>query len=121
MSASVTSTILRRTSAGQGCSAVREPRPRRLQGGESPSTGRRAELSAPDAVLVGDTVTPEGPAGIVPRIRYRHWVTPWWPQYSIPAGRMGVLVAATGWRVDQHLEDGDDHAVLLRRAQHELL
>jgi hypothetical protein len=28
---------------------------------------------------------------------------------------MGALVDGTGWRTDTHLEDGEDHAVLLRR------
>ena len=77
---------------------------------------RLAELAAPGAVLVGDTVTPDGPARVVLRIRYRNLVTPWWPQYNIPAERMAALVDGTGWRLELHLEDGEDHAVLLRRA-----
>jgi hypothetical protein len=28
---------------------------------------------------------------------------------------MAALVQGTGWRLEQHLEDGQDHAVLLRR------
>jgi hypothetical protein len=27
-----------------------------------------------------------------------------------------ALVDGTGWRMERHLEDGEDHAVLLRRA-----
>ena len=77
---------------------------------------RLAELAAPGAVLVGDSVTPDGPARVVLRIRYRNLVTPWWPQYNIPAERMAALVDGTGWRLELHLEDGEDHAVLLRRA-----
>jgi SAM-dependent methyltransferase len=77
---------------------------------------RLAELAAPGAVLVGDTVTPDGPARVVLRIRYRNLVTPWWPQYNIPAERMAALVDGTGWRMELHLQDGEDHAVLLRRA-----
>jgi SAM-dependent methyltransferase len=77
---------------------------------------RLAELAAPGAVLVGDSVTPDGPARVVLRIRYRNLVTPWWPQYNIPAERMAALVEGTGWRLEMHLEDGEDHAVLLRRA-----
>lgn len=76
---------------------------------------RLAELSAPGAVLVGDSVTPTGEPGVVLRIRYRDMVTPWWPQYNIPSTRMAALVDGTGWRVDRRLEDGEDHAVLLRR------
>jgi SAM-dependent methyltransferase len=77
---------------------------------------RLAGLAAPGAVLVGDSVTPDGPARVVLRIRYRNLVTPWWPQYNIPAERMAALVGGTGWRLEMHLEDGEDHAVLLRRA-----
>jgi SAM-dependent methyltransferase len=77
---------------------------------------RLAELVTPGAVLVGDSVTPDGPARVVLRIRYRGLVTPWWPQYNIPAGQMAALVDGTGWRMEMHLEDGEDHAVLLRRA-----
>lgn len=37
---------------------------------------RLAELAASGAVLVGDSVTPDGPARVVLRIRYRNLVTP---------------------------------------------
>ena len=77
---------------------------------------RLAELAVPGAVLVGDSVTPDGPGRVVLRIRYRNLVTPWWPQYNIPAERMAALVDGTGWRLEMHLEDGEEHAVLLRRA-----
>ncbi len=77
---------------------------------------RLAELAAPGAVLAGDTVTPDGAAEVSLRIRYRDLVTPWWPQYNIPAAEMATLVGGTGWDIELHLADGDDHAVLLRRA-----
>jgi SAM-dependent methyltransferase len=77
---------------------------------------RLAELAAPGAVLVGDSVTPDGPGRVVLRIRYRNLVTPWWPQYNIPAAQIAALVDGTGWRLELHLEDGEEHAVLLRRA-----
>jgi len=76
---------------------------------------RLSELAAPGAVLVGDSVTPDGPARVVLRIRYRDLVTPWWPQYNIPAAQIAAMVEGTGWRLGRHLEDGEDHAVLLRR------
>jgi SAM-dependent methyltransferase len=76
---------------------------------------RLAGLATPGAVLVGDTVTPTGPAKVVLRVRYRGLGTPWWPQYNIPAAQMADLVDGTGWRMERHLEDGGDHAVLLRR------
>lgn len=77
---------------------------------------RLAELAPPGAVLVGDSVTPDGLPRVVLRIRYRDLVTPWWPQYNIPADQMAALIEGTDWRLDRHLKDGDDHAVLLRRA-----
>jgi SAM-dependent methyltransferase len=77
---------------------------------------RLAELAAPGAVLIGDSVTPDGPARVVLRIRYRDLVTPWWPQYNIPAAQMAALVDGTGWSMKMHLGDGEDHAVLLQRA-----
>jgi SAM-dependent methyltransferase len=72
---------------------------------------RLAKLAAPGAVLVGDSVTPH----VDLRLRYRGLVTPWWPQYNIPASHVAALVDGTGWQVEVHLEDGEDHAVLLRR------
>lgn len=77
---------------------------------------RLAELAAPGAVLIGDSVTPDGPAQVILRIRYKNLVTPWWPQYNIPAEQVAALVDGTGWELERHLEDGEDHAVLLRRA-----
>jgi SAM-dependent methyltransferase len=76
---------------------------------------RLAELVTPDAVLVGDSVTPHDQARVLLRIRYRDLVTPWWSQYNIAAAQMAALIDGTGWRMEMHLEDGDDHAVLLRR------
>ena len=76
---------------------------------------RLSERAAPGAVLVGDSVTPDGPAGVVLRIRYHGLVTPWWPQYNIPAAQIPAMVGGTGWRLERHLADGDDQAVLLRR------
>jgi hypothetical protein len=77
---------------------------------------RLAELVTPGAVLVGDSVTPGGSPQVALRIRYRDLVTPWWPAYKISAGQMAALVDGTGWRIERHLEDGEDHAVPLRRA-----
>jgi hypothetical protein len=65
-------------------------------------------------VLAGDSVTADGPSRVALRIRYWDLVTPWWPQYNIPADQM-ALVDGTGWRVEMHPKDGGDHAVLLRR------
>jgi SAM-dependent methyltransferase len=38
---------------------------------------RPAELVLPGAVLIGDSVTPDGPPAVMLRIRYRDLVTPW--------------------------------------------
>jgi SAM-dependent methyltransferase len=75
---------------------------------------RLAGLVAPGAVLIGDSVTSDDPE-VQLRIRYRDLVTPPWPQYNIPAAEMPALVEGTGWRIQTRLDDGDDHAVLLRR------
>jgi SAM-dependent methyltransferase len=75
---------------------------------------RLAELVAPGAVLIGDSVTDDEPR-VQLRIRYRELVTPWWPQYNIPAAQMPALVEGTGWMIEKHLQDRGAHAVLLRR------
>jgi SAM-dependent methyltransferase len=75
---------------------------------------RLAAQVEPGAVLIGDSVTSDEPQ-VQLRIRYRELVTPSWPQYNIPTAQMPALVEGTGWRIEMHLEDGDDHAVLLRR------
>jgi hypothetical protein len=74
-----------------------------------------AERVTPGTVLVGDSVTPAGSPQVDLRIRYKDLITPWWPQYNIPAERMAALVDGTGWTISRHLQDGEDHAVLLRR------
>ena len=68
-----------------------------------------ARRTAPDALLVGDTVEPGGAADVRLRIRYRDMVTPWWAQRNMPKTEIPALVEGTGWRVERHLADGDDH------------
>lgn len=77
---------------------------------------RLAEIAAPDAVLVGDTVDAGGSAEIGLRIRYRDRATPWWRQYNIPIAELPAIVDGTGWALDRHVQALPDHAVLLRRA-----
>lgn len=77
---------------------------------------RLADISAPDAVLVGDSVNYTGDAELGLRMRYRDEVTPWWRQRNVRSDEVDALVDGTGWLVDQRREDGSDHAVLLRRA-----
>jgi hypothetical protein len=74
-----------------------------------------AAVAADDAVLIGDTVEPNNAPEVGLRIRYRGEATPWWRQYNVPVAEMAALVEGTGWRIDRHIVDGADHAVLLRR------
>ena len=75
---------------------------------------RLAQQTAPDGLLIGDTVEPRGPAQIRLRIRYRDMVTPWWQQRNLSKSEIPTLVDGTGWKIERHLEDAVDHAVLLR-------
>lgn len=77
---------------------------------------RLAEISAPDALVIADTVDPRGPAEIGLRIRYKRTATPWWRQINVPVNELAQLIEGTGWRLDRHLVDEPDHSVLLRRA-----
>lgn len=77
---------------------------------------RLAEVSAPDAAIVGDTVEPGGPPEADLRIRYKAMATPWWRQLNVPVTDVPALVAGTGWCVDRHLIERPDHSLLLRRA-----
>lgn len=76
---------------------------------------RLAELSVDGAVLVGDSVNTGGAEEIALRIRYGDALTPWWSQRNVSAAEIPPLIDGTGWEIERQLEDGDDHAVLLRR------
>lgn len=88
--------------------------------GGSPAGTRRllqrlAEISAPDALLAGDTVD-AGPPEIGLRLRYGGMATPWWRQHNIPVRDVASLVDGTGWVLERHVQALPDHAVLLRRS-----
>lgn len=88
--------------------------------GGSPAGTRRllqrlAEVSAPGALLVGDTVD-AGPPELGLRIRYQGMATPWWRQHNIPVRDVAALVDGTGWVLERHVQALPDHAVLLRRS-----
>jgi SAM-dependent methyltransferase len=78
---------------------------------------RLAEISAADAVLVADTVDPNGPPDIGLRLRWGGLATPWWPQRNLPVAEVAAIVDGTGWVVDRHIVELPDHAVLLRHAE----
>ena len=94
---------------------------------------RLAQICAPDARVVADTVDPtvtDDPDRLADlerrrklgepiavyrlRLRYRDLVTPWWDLLTVPRADMARLVQGTGWSIERHLEDGADHVVVLR-------
>jgi SAM-dependent methyltransferase len=78
---------------------------------------RLAEISAPDAVLLADSVDYTGRAEIGLRIRYADQVTPWWRQRNVSAAEVDALVEGTGWTIAHHLRapNGSDHYVAMTR------
>jgi len=78
---------------------------------------RLAEISAPGALLVADSVNYTGRAEVGLRIRYGNRVTPWWRQRNVSVAEVQALVENTGWAIEQHLKasNGVDHYVALRR------
>ena len=78
---------------------------------------RLAEVCAPGAVLIGDSVE-DSTEGLRLRIRAGENVTPWWSQRNVRSTELPALVEGTGWTIDRQLVDdgGFDHAVCLRRA-----
>jgi hypothetical protein len=76
---------------------------------------RLAELAAPDAVLVGDSVDPPGTTPDVDvRVRYKGIATPWWQQRTIPAADVAALVDGIGWALDRHHMEPPNYAILRR-------
>ena len=93
-----------------------------------------ANLVAPDALLVADTVDPTVSAGpdelqdqhkrqeqgsyvgqVRLRLRYGQVVSPWWDQVNITIQDLPRLVERTGWTIQEHHINGEDHYALLRR------
>lgn len=77
---------------------------------------RLAQITAPGALLIGDSVNYEGRPEIGLRIRYKDLVTPWWRQRNVSRSEIPALIEGTGWVIERQLEDGPDHAIALRRA-----
>jgi hypothetical protein len=95
---------------------------------------RLGAMTVPGGLLIGDSVDPNDPddpddlgyqernhrAGfhrgrVRLRLRYGDLVSPWWQLLNIPPSEMEALVDGTGWTLEEHLKDGDDHVVVLRR------
>jgi SAM-dependent methyltransferase len=93
-----------------------------------------ANLAAPDALLVADTVDPTVTAEpdelddqrqrqeqgayvgqVRLRLRYGEIISPWWEQVNITIQDIPRLVEGTGWSIQEHHLNGEDHYVLLRR------
>jgi SAM-dependent methyltransferase len=49
------------------------------------------------------------------RLRYRDLVTPWWDQLNIPVDEVEMLLAGTGWTLEDRVDADDGYAVVLRR------
>lgn len=77
---------------------------------------RLAAIAQPGAILIGDSVTPDGPPEVLLRLSYGCISTPWWRQYNVAASEVPRMVEGTGWNLERHLVDGSDHSVLLRRS-----
>jgi hypothetical protein len=96
--------------------------------------GKLAMLSAPNALLVGDTVDPtvtDGPrhlsyqranetAGrhrgeLRLRLRYGGNISAWWRQINLGSDDIRRVVKETGWQVVELIEDGVDRYVALRK------
>ena len=93
-----------------------------------------ADLAAPGARLIGDSVDPtltdnprhlayqraQRDAGryvgqVRLRLRYGARVTPWWEQLNVRVADLVPLVQGTGWAVEDHRTDGVDHYVILTK------
>lgn len=77
-----------------------------------------ADICAPGALLLGDSVNHTDRAEIALRIRNGSRVTPWWLQRNVSATEVADLVRGTGWNIEIHLEapNGFDHYLALIRS-----
>jgi SAM-dependent methyltransferase len=89
-------------------------------------------MTVPGGLLIGDSVDPDDPddlgyqernlrAGfhrgrVRLRLRYGDLISPWWDLLNIPPAEMEALVDGTGWTLEEHVREGDDHLVVLRRS-----
>jgi len=95
-----------------------------------------ANISADDAIIIGDTVDPtitDDPKEIKYqrmqveegryvgqvrlRLRYGEIVSPWWDQSNFAIRDIPSLVDGTGWSLQEHHINDVDHYVLLRKAK----
>lgn len=92
-----------------------------------------AELCDEDAVLVADSVDPTDTPGVrdgsrekdddlgavTLRHKYGRLVSAWTQLLNVPIVDTARLVAGTGWRIQQHEADADEHYLVLRRGRGE--
>jgi SAM-dependent methyltransferase len=94
---------------------------------------RLARMTAPDGLLIGDTVDPtsEDPDDVAYeernermgfhrghvrlRLRYRELVTPWWDQLNIAPAEIQGLVEGTGWSLRERAGDDEGYGVVLAK------
>jgi SAM-dependent methyltransferase len=96
---------------------------------------RLGAMISPSGVLIGDSVDPSSDdpndaayeernrrcgrhrGATRLRLRYGTLLTPWWNQINLSPGEVPGLVDGTGWSLEEHVRDGEDHLVVLRRQQ----
>jgi SAM-dependent methyltransferase len=88
-------------------------------------------MTVAGGLLIGDSVDPDDPEDldyqernrrtglqlgrVRLRLRYGDLLTPWWELLNLPPADIEGLVDGTGWRLEEHLMEGADHVVVLRR------
>ena len=75
---------------------------------------RLAEVCAPGALLIGDSVEDESGADLRLRIRVGDVATEWWSQRNVRSEELPALVDGTGWAIERQISAGFDHAAALR-------
>lgn len=92
---------------------------------------RLGEMTVPGGLLIGDSVDPDDPddleyqernrrqgfhrGRVRLRLHYGDVVTPWWALLNLPPADIEALVDGTGWTLEEQLQEGGDHLVVLRR------
>ena len=88
-------------------------------------------MTVPGGLLIGDSMDLDDPGDLEYqernrragfhrgrvrlRLRYRDLVSPWWNLLNLPPAHIEALVDSTGWRLEEHVIEGDDHLVVLQQ------